>query len=271
MITDHHYEIGHKHKVCEDYATSGMLDSLAFAIVSDGCSASTDVDFGCRAMAFAAKDALLNGMAFAPAKDLGEFIIQRAAKNSFAFSSLHPKALDATLLMALVNDDQVRLLIYGDGVAVIRKTSGYEVVHVEYGTPAPFYLSYQLDKDRLKEYEGSMDVPKEVTTTVSSGGLTETKPSRVPYANPVEIIYPRQDVTMISVISDGINSFREGDDAPISYKDVVDEFTVYKSVAGVFQSRRMLFFKGVCQKLQRTHYDDISVATIIVQPEHFKA
>ena len=270
MNTDHYYEIGHKHKVCEDYAVSGSLGELAFAIISDGCSASTDVDFGCRALAFATKDALLNGMAFAPAAEFGEFVIRRAFNASAGFSSLHPKALDATLLVALANEEKVRLLMFGDGVAVIRKPSGCQIVHVEYGTPAPFYLSYQLDKDRLSEYQTQCNLPKEITTVTLTGGLKDTKIENPSYANPVELTFPRQDVTLISVTSDGINTFHEGDDTAIDYLEFVDEFTTYKSIAGVFQSRRMSFFKKICQEKQRTHHDDISVATIIVQPEYFK-
>jgi len=47
MIADHHFCIGKTHKVCEDYATSGITeDGVTYAIASDGCSSSKDTDFG---------------------------------------------------------------------------------------------------------------------------------------------------------------------------------------------------------------------------------
>jgi hypothetical protein len=268
--TDHYYEIGNKHEVCQDYATSGLLAELAFGIISDGCSGSRDVDFGCRAMVFATKDALLNGMAFAPAQDFGKFVFERATKACSSFASLHPRALDATLLVALANSQQVRVLVFGDGVIVIRKPSGTQIVHIEYGTPAPFYLSCQHDPERFEQYKREAGLPKELETVDLQGGLKHVSHSKVSFADPVELVLPTNEVTSVSVISDGINTFREGDDSFLNYQNLVDEFTVYKSVVGSFQSRRMIFFRKSCLKNQQTHFDDISVATIIVQPEFFK-
>ena len=46
MNADNDYKIGYQHIVCEDYSLSGVKfdGSGAYAIVSDGCSASADVD-----------------------------------------------------------------------------------------------------------------------------------------------------------------------------------------------------------------------------------
>ncbi len=52
MNTDCFYSIGHSHKVCEDYALSGTIgDTLAYAVVCDGCSSSKQVDVGARLLA----------------------------------------------------------------------------------------------------------------------------------------------------------------------------------------------------------------------------
>jgi len=279
MNTDHYYEIGHKHEICEDYAASGLLGELAFAFVSDGCSASTDVDFGSRALIFAAKDALLNGMAFAKAEDLGDFIIGRAEQAGKVFASMHPLALDATLLMTVANEERVRLLMFGDGVFIIRRPDGLTVVEVEYAptvndNPAPFYLSYQLDLERLKNYANSCGKPKTIRTTTCDGPLKaieiKTVVETVPYDRVTELSFRREEVTMAAVVSDGIGTFREGDDTRIDCLDMIDDFTLYKTTKGSFQQRRMMSLKRECRERMRTHGDDISIATIIVQPDFFK-
>lgn len=58
MKTDSCYFIGKDHRICEDYAISGVKNNIAYAIVSDGCSASLDVDFGSRVLALSARETL---------------------------------------------------------------------------------------------------------------------------------------------------------------------------------------------------------------------
>ena len=55
MNADRSFQIGNDHTICEDFALADVEAGLAYAIVCDGCSASTDVDFGARALAFSAK------------------------------------------------------------------------------------------------------------------------------------------------------------------------------------------------------------------------
>lgn len=67
----------------------------------------------------------------------------------------------------------------------------------------------------------------------------------------------------ISVISDGINSFRKANNDPIPWNELVDEFTGFKTLEGEFALRRIAAFKRKCLKEGITHSDDISIASII--------
>ena len=49
------FSIGKNHIVCEDYALAYTGPIITYAIVSDGCSSSPDVDFGARCLAMSAK------------------------------------------------------------------------------------------------------------------------------------------------------------------------------------------------------------------------
>lgn len=69
---------------------------------------------------------------------------------------------------------------------------------------------------------------------------------------------------IISVISDGINSFRNADSTSIPWENLIDEFTSYKNFEGDFVLRRISAFKRKCAKEGITHYDDISIASIVV-------
>ena len=60
MNTDCYYEIGHSHIFCEDYALAGIVNNIGYAIVSDGCSSSDNVDVGARVLAHIAKVFLRN-------------------------------------------------------------------------------------------------------------------------------------------------------------------------------------------------------------------
>src|SRR6185436_19119745 len=104
MNTDYYLKRGRNHSVCEDFATAGIQDGQGFALVSDGCSASKEVDFGSRILVHAARDnfsALLKNGAF-DAVDFASATIGKAGKVLECFSTLPDSTLDATLLLAWV-------------------------------------------------------------------------------------------------------------------------------------------------------------------------
>jgi serine/threonine protein phosphatase PrpC len=259
MNIGHCFYIGRDHQINEDYALSGINpeSGLAYAVVCDGCSASQDVDFGARLLAFAAKDVLLTNDTL-DETEFGKSVINKASHIFKEYPHLHPQALDATLLVAWIKDKQLTVYAYGDGAIIHRSKEEFQTIHLELTSGAPDYLSYFLDKNRLTQY---MSIPTnmKLIRTNYIGGNAEYVPL-TPYVLKCEV--KTDDV--ISLISDGINSFRKSDNTPIPWQDLVDEFTGFKNFEGEFVLRRISAFKRKCLKEGITHSDDISIASITV-------
>lgn len=263
MNADSTFQIGKDHIVCEDYAlsgVSGVVDSTAYAIVCDGCSASPDVDFGARALAMSAKRALAMCTDYSP-DVFGEKSIFNANKVFDVFPLLHPQALDATLLAAWVYDKKLYAYLYGDGVYIHKHKNGIWVNHIELTSGSPDYLSYHLDERRMKEYMKIEDNQKEIIYRRDDGVYDKT------FGKPFVPVVIKTDVDegdIIAVISDGMNSFRRQDNSSIDFKDLIDEFIGFKTTEGQFVQRRINAFKRKCLKENITHSDDISIAAIVI-------
>lgn len=265
MTTDHTFEIGKDHHICEDYALSGVLSEsdMAYTIVCDGCSASDDVDFGARALAFSAREQLMSFPSFGFPEQYNMFglsCIKRASEVFKTFPSINSQSLDATLIVSFVKNNELTCFMYGDGIVVHRSGNTTRVIHVEYLSGAPSYLSYHLDAGRMKNYNKEANLSKLVIDNID--GSFEPK-SLTPF-EPVIITSPVSTGDVIMISSDGINSYRTATEEPIDWKIVMEEFVGYKNFTGEFVKRRMGAFKRKCLKEGITHYDDISCATIVV-------
>ena len=253
------YQIGKDHIACEDYALAYTGPNITYAIVSDGCSASNDVDFGARCLAMSAKRELrLNPDALAFD---GKNAIINAQRVIDVFPYLSPTFLDATLLVACVKNKHLTVYMYGDGVMVHRKKDGIVSIHIQLSSGAPDYLSYLLDPLRKQSYLDLENNKKEVI--IRQGDKESVRDDCAPLD---PFIY---DTTMvegevIAVISDGINSFRKMNNDPIPWTELIEEFTGYKTFEGDFVMRRITAFKRKCLKEGITHSDDISCAAISV-------
>lgn len=254
MNADHHFEIGKDHKVCEDYALSGIAQNGAYVIVCDGCSASPDVDFGARVLAFSARRTLGMITDLFCYEGFGEVTINKSEK-IFDLLPLHPQALDATLLVAWVKNDQLTAYIYGDGLFYHKAGDKVTTTHVSFSLGAPAYLSYNLDSGRLLAYKSMCG--KKVVETNGTVNIVE------PF-DPVIIKTTVLPGDVIGVCSDGINQFKKADGEPIPWQSLLPEYFGYKTTEGVFVNRRISAFKRKCLKDQVSHLDDISVGTIIV-------
>lgn len=274
MNTDHHFEIGNTHSVCEDYATSGVVKNGAYAIVCDGCSSSPDVDFGARALALSAKRTLLLLNGGDMNYDLFGKVTIRNLEHIGDNIPLDPRALDATLLATWIKDRDLKAYLYGDGVFVHKSATTLRMVHVSFepspdDKTCPAYLSYYLDKVRLKEYE-SIQISKRIfDMSIYIGGQTpsldaiESEEFVKPF-DPVVIRALVDPGDIVGIMSDGVNTFKNGDSSEIDWRDVVNEFVGFKSLEGVFVQRRLAALKRRYTKEQVGHYDDISMAAIVV-------
>jgi hypothetical protein len=271
MNADHYFSIGHGHVVCEDYAISGVVENGAFAIVCDGCSNSPDVDFGARALALSAKRTLTIGGSDMNYDLFGKVTI-RNLEHIGDTIPLHPHSLDATLLAAWVKGKDFTVNIYGDGVFFHQTPTTLRIVHIDFESNCPAYLSYYLDKLRLKRYEDTVFGSKRMTDiSIYRGVLANNKSddtiSSETYMKPFEPVTIKGIVDegdIIAVCSDGVNSFTRADGAGISWESIVRDFINFKTTPGVFVQRRLSFLKRQWVKEQVSHYDDISMAAIVV-------
>lgn len=261
------YYIGKDHITCEDYALAwvGAQNGDALAIVCDGCSASPDVDLGARLLAKAAENTVFMHQESSDVADdarvFGMVTIHTANLIFEMLPSLHPQALDATLLVAMVSKNKkMNVFMYGDGVLVHRKNTGVNTVHIALSSGAPDYLSYKLDPKREGGYICMENNVKEIACTTNGKTIQVNGKPLEPYVMSCDV----SDGDVISVISDGINSFRLANNDPIPWTDLIEEFTGYKNFEGEFVQRRLAAFKRKCLREGITHSDDISIASIIV-------
>jgi hypothetical protein len=269
LNADHFYAIGDTHAVCQDYALSGVRENLAYAIVCDGCSSSEGVDFGARALAYAAKDVVLahTELFFTNKPEIiGPVIIGKASLiQNFGIPA---NTLDATLLIAVIRDSKCRVCAWGDGAYILRDHSGSICTLIEYEKNAPFYLNYLLNPTRARDY---LENPKTFGTKrliakFSSFSKPDFTSTEMEATIPVVFDFLTQAGTSISVISDGITQFRKADSVLIPYTELIDEFTGFKTLTGVFVTRRMKAMLAAMAKRQCSHDDDISIASIAQMP-----
>lgn len=261
MNADSDFQIGHDHLVCQDYSTACAGNEVAYAILSDGCSASPDVDIGARVLTLSAKRAMVltgSGVDYDYAK-FGEICIRNAGRIFDVLPHLHPQALDATLLVTWVKGNDMTAYVYGDGVFFHKSQTGLYALRVELDTGAPDYLSYTLDPARKGQYDAIGGTKKVEIQDENGKGYFEYKPF-----SPVIVTRKVQAGDIVAVCSDGINSFRRADNSPIAWLDLAEEFIGYKNFTGVFVKRRFAAFKKKCIKERWTHSDDISVASIVI-------
>lgn len=268
MNADHAFYIGNTHAICQDYALSGVVDNGAYAIVCDGCSQSPDVDFGARALAFSAKRTLGIGGADMNGDLFGKITVDNL-KAIGDYFPLHPKALDSTLLTAFVRENEFKAHIFGDGVFFHQNAEMIRIVHISFESNTPAYLSYYLDKIRKSNYEDTVVGSKKILdiTLYRTEEASRDSIEIEDYLRPFDCITFEGLVKpgdIVGVCSGGVNSFRDGQSNDIDWQKIIREYIDFKSTAGVFVQRRLGFLKRQWSKNKITHYDDISMAAIIV-------
>ncbi len=270
MHADHFFSIGHTHQLCQDYALSGCLNGDAYAIVCDGCSGSVGVDIGARLLALSARDNM--HMTKEPsASAFGIACIAKAYEALNVFNTFHVRALDSTLIMALATSNTARVIAFGDGVIVHKSPAERSITmyHIDYSghaknepdtkVSAPFYLSYKLGLAE-SAYDSKFVTVKKVTRHTDAG-VTHTL---TPLKEPTDLLLWTLPGDTISIMSDGVNSFKGPDGLPLDYTDIVKEFVGFKQISGTFVQRRMNAYARFYAKNGITHDDDISIAAIAI-------
>lgn len=269
--TNHYFWMGTNHTVCEDYAMSGTMDipgddPISYAIVCDGCSSSKNTDFGSRLLARAA------------ARHLADI----SSPSSFMFSTsveldvmlravgLRQEAGDSTLLVAAIHGDTVYVRVFGDGVVALLYEDRSVVYDIEYTSGAPFYINYLNNKERMNGYIQTFGNERKVTQ-VTEGSL-DVRPFEDPHYTWIDdTLY--SGLKAIVLMSDGVKSFTDPESGggtyntrkPVALGDVVKEITSFKNYKGEFVTRRCSRMIKTYSKIDRSNYDDTSVAAIHIQ------
>jgi hypothetical protein len=284
MNSDSYFEIGSTHMVCQDYALHGQVKDMVYAIVSDGCSEAPHSEIGAQIMCHVAQyyvNLFYHTGAFAECSMetlvslLGNSILTRVDE----IRKLYPidrGALQATLLITIsfgkepetgvlnIGVPSIRrtmVFAWGDGF-IIEKQNTYTVVHeLNFPSGAPYYLVTDQ-----KMYEAKIEDPELIYKQhwISKKG-TEVQEEKL---DPFQGFFKEYSVggrpISLTVCSDGLKSYQDQALKSVDLLTMAPAFVDYKSSTGVFVQRNMNFMKIANKKLQRTHYDDVSTAAILV-------
>ena len=248
------YMIGATHSVCQDY----VVAKNSYVILSDGCSTSPDSDIGSRLLVKAAEQQINSN-------PNPETLPERAARLALAWAeemNLPPQSVDATLLTAFINNDELLVSCSGDGVIVTETTDGRrDLYDISYPSGYPLYPSYLHQPDRLATMAINGRTLKEVNHS-SSSELRRTH--RCDSPTHVQRLTAK-DYRFVALMSDGVRSFYTTADknvAPLESSHVISELLSFKSWNGAFVARRVKRFMRDSGSKGWQHADDLSIGVL---------
>lgn len=291
LSADHHFSIGHEHvtggKPCQDHALSMFDDTMACAVISDGCSTAGETDMGARVLTFGAVAAIRAYHARheenAFLSDANEYgvITEVSAQQRIVLGTVrHALGLArndmlATCGYAFATREGAVIHLDGDGVITTKFRDGSLSMNRFNWARAPFYPQYREESGGagyMREYEdlltpalteecwsfnlSTKDYVLDVTTThtVTDGmrGITKSLSKE-------ELT---DDIDSIAVFTDGVFRVDSTD-----WKDVVVDLMAFKTTEGVFAKRRMIRALKDFRAKGKGPMDDIAYAVIHVKPE----
>lgn len=263
LNADHFFQIGTGHKVCQDFALSGVTKDFAYAIVCDGCSGSKCTETGAQILAYSARDVISERLFEDSDYNIGHVIIRIAEQRA----NFLPKcSLDATLQLAICNTNgKFRIIGFGDGAQCVLNTDRKkELRSTEYKSNCPFYLSQQhifqtnpLDADLVETTRYIQNQGELRSPFISTDVRSDERPNLTGFLLEGETL---------AVTSDGIHTFSQCQDGITTEPDwaiMLDELTNFKGAnVGPFVERRFQMFNRKAKREGISHYDDLSIAAI---------
>lgn len=283
MNADSAFQIGSTHVVCQDYAVAGecadgtCVDGAhapsasapcrPYVILSDGCSSSPDTDVGARLLVKAA-ERLLRESGVQPAEDVAGLHAEaaRLALSWAELLGLRPQAVDATLLTAHLDDEQLIVGCSGDGVVCLQTTGGaFDAYVVSYPEGYPVYPAYAHQPARMQTLADNGRARKEVTRLRAASIEERLRPARVRDGGGLTEVFvvPAADYKFAALLSDGVHSFlHAGRAEAVPLESVLPELVSFKNTRGAFVGRRMRGFLKDCGRMGWRHGDDLSLAAL---------
>jgi len=261
MNADATINIGSTHAICQDYA----IARGRYVVLSDGCSSSPDTDIGARLLVKALDQSL------STATNIEELHKEsaRIALGWAGMLGLPAQSVDATLLSAHVEGDDLIIACSGDGVIVVESQTGVlDLYAITSPSGYPFYPSYAHQPERLAELVANNRCTKEI----KHGERITTSDSLT-----VAFRFNVADYKYAAIASDGLYSFFHTQQAtngkrlePLSLPDVLNEFWSFKNSHGAFVERRMKRFKKDTQPKRWQHADDLAIGVIHLGEDHVR-
>jgi hypothetical protein len=285
MNADSTFQIGASHAVCQDYSLAGGSLPGApatskpnsqvnpYVILSDGCSSSPDTDTGARLLVRAAEQTLL-GRGGSKARDASE-LHKEAARRALLWAKrigLRPQAVDATLLTAHLEGDELILGCTGDGVICLESAAGMiDVYSISYASGYPLYPGYAHQPGRLLAWKGVERSGKEVKHFRSASSEAPLRLKNASRGDRLTEVFTvrASDYRYAALFSDGIHSFYSAARTETSRRveavpmeGVVRDLISFKSVRGAFVERRLNKFLKDCRARGWQHADDLAFGAL---------
>lgn len=284
LSADHHFSIGHEHvhsgKPCQDHALSIAVDSMACAVVSDGCSTAGETDMGARVLTFATVAAVKAYNARYKGTLAEQGVVSEVNTQQRIVLGTVREALGlarddmlATCGYIFATQEGAVMHLAGDGVTAIKYRDGRICVYNYNWGKAPFYPQYREEHGGagyVREH-GTPDTPalieeewcytpntenpfqktgeQKLTVQVGMRGVTKVLSSERLLT----------DIDAVAVFTDGVLRVEN-----IDWKEAVLALLSFKTTAGQFVKRRLNRALKDFRTFGKGPLDDIAYAVIHV-------
>ena len=265
---------GDSHLVCQDWSLTFNSGAFSCLIVADGCSSSKQTDVGARFLALTAKLVLSYSygssyIGLYKTEDFKEKLVDNIIYNLKIFKQnfqLDDSVFDATLLISIWDNNLKEgiTFCFGDGLFIYKVNNNLCYTIIEYDSNAPYYLSYKLNKDRNKEYLEQYKNSKMIIKNHCNEEISQYYSKfNVPFS--LEVLSNNySSISMVGIASDGLMSF-EKDKTPVALNSIINPFFEFKNTNGEYLKRRIDKYLKQLNKEGYSHYDDISIATLLIK------
>lgn len=279
--TDHYFHIGSAHyssgKPCQDYSMSGSNETLACAIVSDGCSTGRHTDVGSRILTLSTLQAIRDHVK-ASGGALNTAVVsitsrqQQIIGTSRLILGLERSDMLATCGYVYLTQHGGYVHIQGDGVLALEYRNGeILMVRYEWADNTPFYPSYgDGDLNKFMEaHGGNLDAERLSSTMVfqnQNGIYAEVDSKKYSLRQGLEgVVFnilekDLEQIEFVAVFSDGVTQIDH-----VDWKEAVSDFLSFKNTAGDFAKRRMIRGIKDMQQTGKGPVDDISYAVVRIE------
>lgn len=279
---DEYFHIGCTHytagKPCQDHALSRSAETIACAIVADGCSTGGHTDAGARVLTFATLQAIRDhAKASRGSLDTAEESISARQRQLIGtvrpLLGLEKNDMLATCAYIYCTPHGALIRVQSDGVAAIQyRDGGIAMWRYEWVGNMPFYPSYEgaeleaFMKAHAADKDG-MSFTSELVVAHPDGSYSDGVIESHALKEGIMGISMRisrdcmKEVACIAVFSDGVTQVEN-----FEWRRAVVECLAFKNGFGEFAKRRMIRAIKRMHEVGKGPMDDISYAVVRIEP-----